>query len=66
MSERLPSRERMGGWFRRGPWEQAATLFIGVGIVMLMQPFSLVSTAIPSSRSWRARSLSSSVSHFPD
>ncbi len=28
-------------WFRRGPWENAATVFIGVGIVMLMQPVSL-------------------------
>jgi hypothetical protein len=28
-------------WFRRGPWETAATILIGLGIVMLMQPFSL-------------------------
>jgi hypothetical protein len=28
-------------WFRRGPWENAATAFIGLGVVMLMQPFSL-------------------------
>jgi hypothetical protein len=27
--------------FRRGPWETACTLAIGVGIVMLTQPFSL-------------------------
>ncbi len=27
--------------FRRGPWENAATLLIGLGIVMLMQPFFL-------------------------
>ena len=27
--------------FRRGPWENAATLLIGVGVVMLMQPLSL-------------------------
>jgi hypothetical protein len=27
--------------FRRGPWELAATLFIAVGCVMLMQPFSM-------------------------
>jgi hypothetical protein len=27
-------------WFRRGPWEAAATLLIGLGVVMLMQPFS--------------------------
>ena len=27
--------------FRRGPWENAATVLIGLGVVMLMQPFSL-------------------------
>jgi len=24
--------------FRRGPWEMVATVLIGVGVVMLMQP----------------------------
>lgn len=28
-------------WFRRGPWENAATVAIGLGIFMLMQPFSI-------------------------
>ena len=28
-------------WFRRGPWENGATALIGLGIFMLMQPFSL-------------------------
>jgi hypothetical protein len=28
-------------WFRRGPWENAATALIGLGVVMLMQPFAL-------------------------
>lgn len=27
--------------FRRGPWETAATAFIGAGVLMLMQPFAL-------------------------
>jgi hypothetical protein len=27
--------------FRRGPWENAATALIAIGVVMLMQPFSL-------------------------
>jgi hypothetical protein len=27
--------------FRRGPWENAATVLIGIGIFMLMQPFLL-------------------------
>jgi hypothetical protein len=28
--------------FRRGPWENGSTALIGIGIFMLMQPFSLV------------------------
>jgi hypothetical protein len=28
-------------FFRRGPWENGSTALIGIGIVMLMQPFSL-------------------------
>lgn len=27
--------------FRRGPWENASTIVIGAGILMLMQPFAL-------------------------
>ena len=27
--------------FRRGPWENAATLAIAAGVVMMMQPWSL-------------------------
>jgi hypothetical protein len=27
--------------FVRGPWEMAASILIGVGVLMLMQPFSL-------------------------
>jgi hypothetical protein len=27
--------------FRRGPWEALATAFIGIGVVMLCQPFLL-------------------------
>lgn len=26
---------------RRGPWEMVATILIGLGVVMLMQPFAL-------------------------
>lgn len=28
-------------YFRRGPWENTAVALIGIGIVMLMQPFAL-------------------------
>jgi hypothetical protein len=31
----------LGRIFRRGPWEAAAAALIGIGVVMLMQPFSL-------------------------
>ena len=27
--------------FRRGPWENLATVLVALGVVMLMQPFSL-------------------------
>ena len=27
-------------YFRRGPWENAATITIAIGVFMLMQPFS--------------------------
>ncbi len=27
--------------FRRGPWENLATILIGLGVVMLMQPVSI-------------------------
>ena len=30
-----------GRLFRRGPWEAGAIAVIGLGVVMLMQPFSL-------------------------
>ncbi|WP_226576550.1 hypothetical protein [Acuticoccus sediminis] len=36
---KVPPEERR--LFRRGPWENLATLLIAVGVVMLMQPFSL-------------------------
>ena len=28
-------------WIRRGPWEAAAMVLIGAGIVMLVQPWSI-------------------------
>ncbi|HMR32804.1 MAG TPA: hypothetical protein PKA13_22650 [Geminicoccaceae bacterium] len=30
----------MSRLFRRGPWENAAAVTIGIGVVMLMQPLS--------------------------
>ena len=37
-------RAKKGGvarYFKRGPWENAATVAIALGVFMLMQPFSL-------------------------
>jgi len=31
----------MRSWFRRKPWELAASILIGVGVLMLLQPFFL-------------------------
>jgi hypothetical protein len=31
----------MKRYLKRGPWELAAMVLIGLGVVMLMQPFSL-------------------------
>jgi hypothetical protein len=38
-----PNMKPMGWthWFRRGPWENGAMGVIGLGILMLTQPFSL-------------------------
>ena len=52
--------------FVRGPWEMAASILIGVGVLMLMQPFSLAAY------SWSFAVLLTGtigfliVSHFPD
>jgi hypothetical protein len=34
-------RSRMARLFRRGPWENGATVLIALGVAMLLQPFSL-------------------------
>lgn len=40
IADRKPPRG-LARFFRRGPWEMAATLLIAAGVVMLMQPLSL-------------------------
>ena len=37
----IRKQEPWSRWFRRGPWENAAMTVIGLGIIMLTQPFSL-------------------------
>ncbi len=41
MSETRNQSVGLARFFRRGPWENAATAAIAAGVVMLMQPFSL-------------------------
>ena len=42
MSEQVERRaSRFPLWLRRGPSEAVAMILIGLGVVMLMQPFSL-------------------------
>ncbi|HXV25035.1 MAG TPA: hypothetical protein VED46_12350 [Alphaproteobacteria bacterium] len=44
MTVQLPQTRTRGSasrLFRRGPWEAGATALIALGVVMLMQPFSL-------------------------
>ena len=42
MSTQLVARRQgLARWFHRGPWENGATALIGLGIVMLVQPFSI-------------------------
>jgi hypothetical protein len=36
-----PPRSTLRRIFRRGPWEMLATILIGAGVVMLMQPVSI-------------------------
>ena len=40
-TQMVAKRHGLAHWFRRGPWENVATAVIGLGIFMLMQPFSL-------------------------
>ena len=40
-SNAKPRAGRTPKWLRRGPWEIGATALIALGVIMLMQPFSL-------------------------
>ena len=51
---------------RRGPWENAASLLIALGVVMLMQPFSLALYGYSFSVILAGTAMFVVVSHFPD
>ena len=52
--------------FRRGPWENAATAVIGIGIVMLMQPLALALFTWSFPVILAGTVMFIVVSHFPD
>ena len=41
MSAPVQPQDQRRRLFRRGPWENAATVMIAAGVFMLMQPFSI-------------------------
>jgi len=55
-----------GRLLRRGPWENAATAVIGVGIVMLMQPVALALFTWSFPVILAGTVMFIVVSHFPD
>ena len=52
--------------FRRGSWEMLASILIGVGIVMLMQPFVLVAFTYSFITTLVGTVMFIVVSHFPE
>jgi hypothetical protein len=53
-------------WLRRGPWEMGAMLLIGVGVLMLMQPFWLTLYTYSFATILAGTLGFVVVSHFPD
>ncbi|MFC4667875.1 hypothetical protein ACFO5X_04860 [Seohaeicola nanhaiensis] len=51
---------------RRGPWEMVATLLIGLGVVMLMQPFWLILYTWSFLTTLAGTVMFIIVSHFPE
>ena len=52
--------------FRRGPWENAATAVIGIGIFMLMQPLAMALFTWSFPVILAGTVMFIVVSHFPD
>ncbi|MEL7164449.1 MAG: hypothetical protein AAGL96_03175 [Pseudomonadota bacterium] len=51
---------------RRGPWETVATIFIAVGVFMLMQPFAIWAFTYSFIVTLVGTVLFIIVSHFPE
>ena len=52
--------------FRRGPWEMVATVLIGLGVFMLMQPFVLWGFTYSFITTLVGTVMFIIVSHFPE
>ncbi len=52
--------------FRRGAWEMVATVFIALGVFMLMQPFALPLYSYSFVVTLAGTVMFLIVSHFPD
>jgi hypothetical protein len=52
--------------FRRGPWENIATALIGLGVIALMQPFSLTVYSYSFVTILAGTVMFVIVSHFPE
>jgi hypothetical protein len=51
---------------RRGPWEMVASILIGLGVLMLMQPFALVAFTYSFIVTLAGTVMFIIVSHFPE
>ncbi len=63
-----PRRSFLAGLIRlrRGPWEVVATILIGLGVVMLMQPLSATAYAYSFVTILAGTVMFAVVSHFPE
>jgi hypothetical protein len=61
-----PARRRWPRWLRRGPMENAATALIAIGVLMLLQPFSLALYSYSFVTTLTGTALFVVVSKFPD
>ena len=52
--------------FRRGPWENLASLLIAVGVIMLMQPYLLAAFTYSFFVTLTGTVMFIIVSHFPE
>jgi len=62
----LPTSAALRRIFRRGPWEMAASILIGLGVVMLMQPFYMWAYSWSFLVTLTGTVMFIIVSHFPE